>query len=146
MSAAQPESARRGLLGFWLLIQEPRVVTVIQTLEYLIVLGIGMSVILRPPTSIRGELGPVLMDAVGMLLMLGGALGVVGTPRGIWWVERLGIIASCGGLLIYLSVVVQLEATTQGSRLLQLGVILLAVVGLIKRWARISRYQYDPER
>lgn len=130
----------------WLLLHEPRVVTFFQGLVWAIWTLVGLAALTLPPQTIAHEVGPVLTNVWGALLFGGGLAGLAGCLPGWWWVERSGILASGTGAMVYLLVVLNLQATTSGNRLVQAGFILMAVMSLVVRWFRISGLQTDPTR
>lgn len=130
----------------WDRVQEPRNVTLAQTAAYVVTLLVGISALTSPPDSLRSQIGPVLSAIWASFLILGGALGALAAPPGIWWIERVAVLACGTGLVVYGAVVITLYLTSpSGNRLPQAGVIALCVLGCVMRWMRIRRYSYDPE-
>lgn len=132
----------------WLLIREPRVITALTGLMWLIVTGIGLAALVAPPLTIAHKIGPWLTVYWGGALLLGGVLGLVGALPGWWWVERSGIAATATGIGIYLAVLIMLQAQagSGSSWLVQIGFVLLALIALVVRWMRIRGAQIDPLR
>ena len=130
----------------WLLLHEPRVITATMGVAWLLILGIGCAALVAPPMSIAHEIGPTLTVIWGGLLLTGGILGLAGCLPGWHWIERSGILAAGTGTLIYLVVILNLHATTNGSRPVQAGFVALCLVGLAARWLRIRGAQVDPTR
>ena len=130
----------------WLMLHEPRVITAVTGGAWAIVIGIGLSALLAPPTTIAHELGPTLTVIWAACLLVGGSLGMVGCLPGWWWVERTGIISAITGSTIHLIVVLSLQYAQPGSRLTQAGYIALGIVLLILRWLYIRGAQIDPSR
>lgn len=130
----------------WYRVHEPRIVTAIQTFVYLILLTAGIFALLQPPNSINDTLGPVMMTVSGALLLIGGAIAMVGTPGGFWWAERIGIWGLLGGSGSYLTAIIYLQFTNGGNRVFQALFILAFMLELVKRMVRISGLEYDPEK
>lgn len=130
----------------WARIQEPKVITIYQFVIYTVVALTGLAAWFFPPTSIEGAIGPLLTQMFAAFLVTGGTLGAVAVLPGIWWLERAAVLACATGALIYGGVVLSLHVTQSGSRLVQLGVIIWALLSITQRWHRIRRYAYDPER
>lgn len=130
----------------WRLLREPRKVTAVSTVGWLIVAGIGTAALFAPPLTIANEIGPALTIIWGVLLVTGATLGLLGClllPEPWWrWIEQSGIILAAGGVTIYAYVVTSLHFTASGSRLVQLGFIALGLASLALRWTLIS----DPTR
>lgn len=128
----------------WMLLREPRAITALTLVAYLILIGVGYSTITAPPASIREELGWVT-TLWGALLLAGGLIGALAVPRGIWWVEKLALLFAATGTAIYFSTVVQLHLESEiGNRIPQAGFILLGLVALATRYLRIRYAALDP--
>lgn len=134
------------LRKLYLRIQEPRVASIMQWVIYLASLSVGVSAFQRPPSSIEGALGVTLTTAWAVFLIVGGVLGATAALPGIWWLERVAVLACVTGALMYGSVVLNLHYSETGNRLPQLGFVAIALLAFAKRWFEIRRYAYDPER
>lgn len=111
---------------------------------YAVTIGTGIVTLLVPPMSIAGELGPQLTVVWSVFWLLGGFGGLLTVFPGWWWAERLSIVLVWAGLGIYAVVVLSLHFQASGSRLTQLGMILLAAgLGYI-RWLGIRKYSFEP--
>lgn len=130
----------------WAMMSEPKIVTAAMGGTWLIILAIGTAALFTPPMTITHELGGALTVLWAILLLLGGAFGLIGCLPGWWWVERAGIYLAATGMLVYLIVVLSLHYTQPGSRLVQAGFILAAVSSMVVRWLRIRGAQLDPTR
>lgn len=111
---------------------------------YVITIVTGLATILNPPMSIQAEVGPVIMDWIGIMWLAGGAVAVPAMITGWWWVERLAIASASIGLAMYGAVVTLLHFQAEGSRLTQLGVILLAACAYVLRWLSIRERSFEP--
>ena len=133
---------------FWNGLREPRVQTFFAGLIWATLFHIGVAAILEPPSTVAHEIGPVLTNVWAISFVIGGTLGFIGTLflPDWWWIERLGIISTLTGTLIYLTVVVSLHYAQPGSRLVQAGFILLAILQLLSRWAKERGTQVDPTK
>lgn len=129
----------------WTMLQEPRAITALMVLAYGLVLVIGVAALAQPPSSITHALGWVTRVWAGCLLA-GGLLGVAAAPKGLWWIERLAIIAALTGTAIYLSTVLQLHFAQAGNRIPQAGFISITLVTFIVRWTRIRYAALDPTK
>ena len=138
--------ARWHPLSIWMLLHEPRVITALHLLGYFILGGGGVYALVSPPSSVQAEWGPLLTGLWGSALILGALIGLISTPRGIWWGERIGITLLATGLVMYASVVLSLHYTGPGNRMPQAAVILYAIVQLAVRWLRIRTAALDPTR
>ena len=141
-----PTRVRWHPTALWLLLHEPRVITALHLVGYLILTAGGTLALISPPSSIQAEWGPLLTSLWGGALLIGGAIALVSTPRGVWWGERIGITILIVGLLMYASIAVFLHVTASGNRLPQVGVIAYAIVSLLVRWIRIKATALDPMR
>ena len=130
----------------WLMLHEPRIITAATGVMWAILIGIGTAALLAPPATISHQMGPTLTTVWAILLMVGGALGLVGCLPGWFWIERVGLILTATGAAMYLAVVLMLHYAEPGSRLVQAGFVSLALVSLVVRWLRVRGPQIDPTR
>jgi hypothetical protein len=128
-----------GIVRTFNLIAEPRVTRLIQFFVYLILLGIGMYLLSYPPQAFEIAVGDPGVFTFGMFLIVGGTAGAVAVLPGVWWLERVGIIALWTGLAIFCVIAVSLGISLVGAGL----ATALAVTFLI-RWLEIRRYQLAP--
>ena len=128
----------------WDFLPEPRIIHAVMLSAWLTVATIGAVTIATPPRSISSELGPVMSLTWGCLLAIGGALGTLGIASRFWWLERAGIWSAIAGMSIYLATVTHLQFASGGSRLTQMGFILLAIIFLLTRLLRIWGLHSDP--
>jgi hypothetical protein len=143
---AQLAEEVRWWLRAWYRLQEPRTVTIAQTVIYLVTAVLGVIALLDPPSSISGDLGEGFMFAMAVLLIVGGVTGTVGCPPGWWVVERAAVWPCAAGFLIYGSSVFGLHFTQPGNRLVQALALLIVVLSFIKRFFTIRGAMVDPAR
>ena len=130
----------------WLMLHEPRIITAATGVMWSILIGIGAAALLAPPATISHQMGPTLTVVWAILLIVGGALGLVGCLPGWFWIERVGLILAGTGATMYLAVVLMLHYAEPGSRLVQAGFVLLGIGSLVVRWLRVRGPQIDPTR
>lgn len=133
------------LRTWWLRVPAPRELSLAFTVLYAFALGTGLATLIVPPTSIAREVGgPGVMASVGAILTVGALTSMYGGAREHWKVERIGLWLMAWALLIYAGIVFSLHLSTSGSRLTQLGVIGMALTGLLIRFLMIWRFTYRP--
>lgn len=128
----------------WQLLDEPRVRTALRMTAYAALVVAGIGAFGSPPTSLKAAWGGLVTDAWAAALILGSATCLVATPRGWWWIERIGITIAGTGLLMYLSVVVTLHVTAAGNRIPQAAVIAFALTLLVERFIATKDAALDP--
>lgn len=133
--------AIRGRINeWWLRLPEPRELSSVYTIIYSIAMITGVVTLLFPPRSLAAEVGETAMSSVGALLIAGAIIGMVGGAVEHSKLERIGLSLQAWALLIYAVIVTILHFTSPGSRLTQLGVIALALLGsYVVRWLLIWR-------
>ena len=131
-------------IRLWQLLDEPRARTAIRMVAYTILIGAGVGAFGSPPSSLKTAWGALFTDVWAALLILGGATCLAATPRGWWWIERIGITIAGTGLLMYLSVVVTLHVTQPGNRVPQAAVIAFAITLLVERLVATNDAPLDP--
>lgn len=132
--------------NLWLAIKEPRHLKVAYFTVYAIALAAGVATMLAPPQTIAGVLGAPLAVAWSVFLIMGGFGGMLTVLPGWWWAERLSVALILCGLGIYAIVVIALHFESPGSRLTQLGVILLAAGLFVVRLLLTRWYSFEPRR
>ena len=136
------------LRTWWAKVPHPRRVTAVVVTVYTVAffaLG-GISTLTNPPNSITGVIGQSSMSAVGILFVLGYLPAVVGCLRDFWQLERVGLVALGAGALLYSGIVIWLHVTSEGSRLLQLGMLTAGIGFLALRFAMIGGYDFRPRK
>lgn len=134
------------------MVAEPRHLKTAYAVIYLLTALIGTVTLARPPQTIEGPLGPVASTAWACAFIVGGLAGLLAVFPGWWWAERaLAIAPALIGLGIYGTVVVWQHVQSVldgggGSRLTQIGVILLASAPFLLRGLLIREYLYEPRR
>ena len=128
----------------WGSLQEPRVITALQTLLYVLVGLAGAGILLWTPSSIEGTSGLTLTIVWGWFAVLGGALGAFATPGGRWFLERPAIYMCGTAVAFYLGLVAYLQFTAEGNRLVQMAFIAIAGLALAIRFERIKDFDYEP--
>lgn len=132
------------LRRLWLRVNEPRVVSVLRFLMYVVLFVGGVSAVTNPPTTMESALGQGAVVGLGMLLSFGCLLGAVSALPGMWFIERLGLVAISSALAIYGGVVFQLHLFSLGNRMLHLTIIIALILSQAIRWVRIKDRPYDP--
>lgn len=120
-------------------IAEPRVIRVMQFGVYASLLVTGISMFIEPPHIFRSVVGLILVYVFGGFVTLGATLGLIAVLPGIWWLERVGIIALCTGLAMYIVISTSIAVSFVG---FSLSMALL--ITFIQRWAEIKGAQLAP--
>ena len=61
---------------WWMRVPEPRDISFLFSLAYLVTLYMGVMAFLAPPQSVKGVTGPVIMGTIGVFLIAGSLLGM----------------------------------------------------------------------
>ena len=141
-----PRRIRRFPLSIWDRLHEPPLVTAGATLAYLAVALGGALSLHHPPGTITSQLGGWVTAAWSCFALGGGLVGFLSAPRGVWWLERVGLYAVMTFLLIYTTTIVGLQISSSGSRYMQLGILALGWYFAVSRWDRTRGAALDPVR
>lgn len=125
-------------------VPEPRYASTVYATIYTVFVLTGIATLTTPPQTLAGMLGQAGMGLVGWFFLIGGVVGMGAGWREWWELERWAIVLMLVGLTAYGYIVVSLHFQTTGSRLTQLGIILIATCALILRIGMIWRYPYKP--
>jgi len=131
-------------MSLWLRIQEPRIVTMTQTVIYLLCFTGGAVTILDPPRSIEAQFATAFVYAWGVFALIGGAMGAYAAPTGKWLIEKPAIIACSTAILMYAGILLTLQLTTPGNRVVQLVFVSIGLLHFVARYWRIKPYSYEP--
>ena len=129
---------------WWMRVPEPRDISFLFSLAYLVTLDMGFMAFLAPPQSVKGVTGPIIMGTIGVFLIAGSLLGMWSGAKEIWALERMSIWLMGGGVFVYGLNVLYLHTTTPGPRLLQLGVVTLTLLLFILRYRLIRIFARRP--
>ncbi len=133
---------RAQLTRFWLLLQEPRSVTVMMMLIYISCIVLGAISLQEPQFPWDESLNALTRIMVNWLLITGGFLGVCSVPRGVWGIERGAIMVILGGFVTHL--IWTLFDPMPGVRWGQALRITIIGLFLVKRWLTIRASDLDP--
>lgn len=133
------------LLRAWRRINEPRTISVLYFVSYLVFTAAGVNALVTPPNSIQGEIGATAMTMLASLLVVGGVIGSIAALPGMYWLERFAVGAVASSALIYLLIIVTLHFTSTGNRLLQAAFVSSVLLHQGVRWVRIRERPYRPE-
>lgn len=125
--------------SLFLKIAEPRSVRLMQFGVYASMLVTGISMFIDPPHLFESIIGLILVYVFGAFVTLGSALGLIAVLPGIWWLERVGIIALCTGLAMYVVISTSISVSLVG---FSLSTALLMT--FIQRWREIKGAQLAP--
>jgi len=126
----------------FLRIEEPRIVRIFHFAIYVTLFIGGLFYINEPQGAVYEALGDgIISMSLGLSVVLGGLLGAIAVLPGIWWVERLGIISSASGLLMFLFAFMSVSASQIGA-----AIIIALVLTLFLRWLEVRKYQRAPGR
>ena len=132
------------LQSLWRRVYEPRFVTAIMFVWYVIAATVAIYSFFNPPSSLAGQFGSTAMKALLGLLAGGSIIGLIAVLPGWYFMERLALVANfiAGGL--YLSIVLGLHfQMPTGNRLLQALMILGVMINsCVIRWYRIKDRPY----
>lgn len=122
-------------------IAEPRTVRLIYFVIYFLLGYAGCRIMRSVPSSLEDVIGHSLVVMLGIFMSGGALLSLVAILPGIWWLERVGIIALWTGLGIYLALVIFL-----GSSPLGVAVSTVVILFLLVRWMDIKGSQLAPRK
>ena len=135
------------LVGWFIPPRDGVALTTLQTILYAALSLAGFSAIFSPPRTIVAAMGTDLTVIWAVALAAGGALAALSFPRGLWWMERIGLAPMLGGAVLYLAVVITEHfSASAGSRLTQAFFITAVVITLLIRIVRVWNLWRDPRK
>lgn len=128
----------------WYGMSEPRIVTVLQTMFYIMALSYGIRQIMMFDSFPEELLNVHAGLFVSATFIIGGLIGTLSTPRGFWQFERAGIVLIITGLTIHMFWV--LFEPMPGIRWGQVFRLAACIIFLLIRYSTISWARMDPEK
>lgn len=130
----------------WMRLHEPRIVSFIYGIGYVVVTICASISVVHPPRTIEAAAGDVLMSIIAGACAIGGVAGVVTVSRGSWWAERYAVGVLLLGLAGYWLMVGFLTLAAPGSRFMQLMGLTLAILFVSLRPYWIWDRPFNPRR
>ena len=117
-------------------IAEPRVIRLMQFSVYISIGFAGIGVLTHPPQKFETAIGVVLVYVFGTFVTAGAVLGVVAVLPGIWWLERVAILALSTGLSMYVVTAMALNSTP-----VVYAISIALIITFLQRWLEIKGAQ-----
>lgn len=111
-----------------------------QFVVYAFIFVAGIGVITDPPESFKSTIGLSLVYVLASFLTIGPLFGMIAVLPGIWWLERVALIAMGTGVSMYLVMIISM-----GSSLVVIGICIAFITTFIQRWYEIKGSQLAPE-
>lgn len=134
----------RALRRAWAAVSEPRHVTAIYFVGYLIIAALALWALTEPPMSVLGELGPLITASIAILVLVGAVIAACAALPGWWALERIGLGFVSLGLFGYIVTVVWMHVSSEGSRAMQLAGLSVGVVFVAARVAQVWGRDWAP--
>lgn len=120
-------------------IKEPRIARLMQLGIYLCMIGAGHYVIAHPPSAYTSIIGSGFVFVFGGFLLFGGVAAAIAVLPGLWWLERIGVIALWTGLAVFAVV-----AAALGISLVGFLIAIALSFALVQRWSSITEFDLAP--
>lgn len=132
------------LAARWLQVPQPRDMSAIFAGLYAIAFATGLLAILDPPDAIVAMQGRVVMILMGILLLAGAGSAALGGYLTLWQLERVGIVICSLALACYGYLVLAAHVQSEGSKMVQVGIVLMALAAFVIRYRMIRGFTYKP--
>lgn len=139
------EKASKGVFsGLWYRLSEPRFITFMFSVFYAMSIAYGVhGLINENPFTVelpRFYVGPI----VSVTFIIGGAIGLMYAPRGLWQFERAGMIFISTGFVVHLCWL--LVDPMPGVNWARIYKILTALILIAVRYSMTAWARQDPEK
>lgn len=136
-----PWKKKHPIIAKWFLrIAEPRGIRLMQFGVYTFIFVAGLGVLLDPPDNFRSSIGLALVYLLASFITIGPLFGMIAVLPGIWWLERVGLIAMGTGVSMYIALIVSMNAS-----LVNIGISSAFLLTFIQRWTEIKGAQLAPK-
>lgn len=136
-----PWKKKHPIIAKWFLrIAEPRGIRLMQFGVYTFIFVAGMGVLFSPPEKFETTIGLTLVYLLASFITIGPLFGMIAVLPGIWWLERVALIAMGTGVAMYIAMIVSM-----GGSLIVIGISSAFLVTFIQRWTEIKGAQLAPK-
>lgn len=136
-----PWKKKHPVIAKWFLrIAEPRGIRLMQFGVYSFIFVAGIGVLLEPPEKFQSTIGLALVYLLASFITIGPLFGMIAVLPGIWWLERVGLIAMGTGVSMYIAMIVSMHGS-----LIVIGISSAFLLTFIQRWTEIKGAQLAPE-
>jgi hypothetical protein len=120
-----------------------RTIWIIDLVAYLVMAINGGSALWFTSPFVEDEIRlPAVIVLWGVLMLAGGLGGFVGRLLGLWALEVLLNVAAWSGAVCYAIII--LSAVVGGSSLVILGMVVLAFLGMFRRYCELQIFTSEP--
>lgn len=130
----------------WYSLEEPRWITAIHLVIYLITTAVGVMAVIHPPGSLALVWGDGMASAWAVTVTVGGVLAFSGCFKGHWWLESRGIWTMWLALGLRFGLVLWWGSYHDGSLFLQEAELVILSLFLLARYVRIKDIPIDPRK
>lgn len=136
----------QGAVGrWWMKVQPPRLVSALMVLIYLSCITLGAATVHESSFRIVDLWGRWLELTWAAMLIIGGLVGALAAPRGVWFAERAAVVLSGTASAMYAAGTFALHLQgTPGNQLMQLTWAITCGLFFATRWVRIQGAMLDP--
>lgn len=131
-------------LAVWLRLQEPRAITLMQTIIYGVIFYAGVTTVINPPAAVEGQFGLTITLVWAWIATVGGLAGALACPFGKWLIEKPAIILCATASAMYAGIVLTLHIQDLDNGMPQVCFVIIALLYFASRYARIRPFSYQP--
>lgn len=130
----------------WSRVSEPRSITALHCLVYVLIAIAGASALIDPPNTLSSSWGGAFSTLWAASLLLGGSVAACAAYFGRWWLEKIALLLVCTGVVLYASIVTTIHFYTSSNKSVHALFLVVVVLHLAVRYLRIHRFSYEPGR
>lgn len=130
-------------------VHEPWAINAAQIFQFALSMFFGFMAAMgaATPQFIANTIGRGLITTVGVLWIIGGALGTYAVARGLWGVERIALWITGLAFVMLLPAATYYSFTGKSPAIwIVLGLIMWAILDIFKRYRRIDWAYLDPAK
>lgn len=126
---------------------EPAMITALQVGSYLASGAAGALVVLGAlPYIFIGAVSPWVAFVVGLIQLIGSAIGAVSCYKGVWWLERVALLLVGLGWILMVPSVIAVDDLPDLVKTFIILLIAVAIFDIGKRYRRIDWAYLDPTK
>lgn len=129
----------------WRLLREPRVVSALWVLIYLVATVVGIAQTQEPGLPVMEPAGTQVAYGSAIAMAIGGVLALAAVLPGWWGVERGGVLLVMSGIAVRM-LTIPATSDTLAEAIVRGGINVIAALALVIRLIHIWGLDLDPTR
>lgn len=144
IAAKGANSSSNPIVRLWYGLSEPRVITAVMLWFYGSSIAYGFYQLNTPVRHMEERISDLLGFTIGLTFIVGGLIGILVAPKGLWQFERAALVFLATGVFVHL--IWAIYDPAPGIRWGQIYRLCVEISLILIRWYMIRWARMDPEK